>query len=433
MSCIPRNKRPGGIERLPFDVLLQIFDNIPAEDLVHLLCTCRALYSLAGDETVWRSLSSRYGLHDNTHFDGRTWYIIYTRLLHTYGPMLGLWAGDHPYTGNVIEILLDSGNSDTPGGIVVDMWCFRSLDPEEFGGPEMPEPPVYRRLARIDFAETSTRYGPPTMCCHCDSRVGTHRGLLTLLSPTVQGFYLLTRQGRYPHPDFPSADSHAWVNDAQYPRLTCLPSPHVDQGRGVRPHPRVPTVYAAHTSYLKPHAVSLTCDLGCMDRARPFLGFENISPSLPRFYPLRRATHPWVDPDSPEWDPRVLEGLWLGSHGPHGTEVLYMERMERPALLRAWKITGDENVPRGALSWQANVEAQARLSQSERAVCAQCLGDLGAFKLFSGTGTFSGRGFMPHQLHIPSIVLAVGSEPLLRVVWVEAEEVSAYMRHAART
>ncbi|KAL7283816.1 hypothetical protein ACG7TL_003256 [Trametes sanguinea] len=394
MPKVTRNTKLRSIEHLPFDVLLHIIDNITAEDLVHLLCTCRTLYALVGDETVWRSLAGRYGLHDNTRFDGRPWYIIYTRLVHTYGPMLGLWAGDHPYTGNVIEILWDNGNSSPPGGIAVDMWCFRSLEPEEFDGPEMPEPPRYRRLAKIEFAETSTPYGPPTMFCRCNSRVDIHRALFTFLSPTLQGFHLQTRQGRYAHPDFPSADSHAWVNDARYPRLTCLRSSHVDQTHIVRPHPRVPTVYAAPTSYIKPHAISLTCTFGCIDRARPFLGFENINPSLPRFYPLRHETRPWVGPDSPEWSARVLEGLWLGSHGPHGTEVLYMEWIRPSTTLRAWKITGDENVPRGALSWQADMEAEALLNQSERALCARSLGDLEAYCLFSGTGTFSGRGFM---------------------------------------
>ncbi|CDO75229.1 hypothetical protein BN946_scf184895.g9 [Trametes cinnabarina] len=393
MKTIPRTRK--GLEYLPFDVLLQLFDNMPARDVVHVLCTCRAFYSLASDDAMWRSLSSRYGLHDNTYFGGRSWYIVYTRLLHTYGPMLGLWAGDHAYTGNVIEVRLEAGDLHTQGGIAFDMWCFRVLEPEEFGGPEMPELPTYRRLVRVDFTGTSTQNGPATTRCCCGGRLPTHRAQLSLLSSTTLGFYLLTRQGRYPHPDFPSADFHAWVDKSRYPRQMCSPAPYIDQTDLVPPQRRLAMVYTAPTAYLKPCAVSLTCEQGCINRQRPFLGFEEASPFHPRYYPLcHDDDHPWMDPFSQDWSAKNLAGLWLGSHGPHGTEVLYVEWTTHPPRLRAWKVTGDENVPRGALSWEASMGDPVRLSGSEHALCAKCLGDPVAYKFFGGTGTFSGRGFM---------------------------------------
>ena len=124
---------------LPYDVLHSVFDLLPSRDLVHLLCCCRCLHSLIGQESIWRNLSARYGLRDITYFGGRSWYIVYTRLLHTYGPMLGLWVGDHAYTGSMLEARLHQGDSTVQGGIIVSNLHFRVLQPEELDEPEEPE------------------------------------------------------------------------------------------------------------------------------------------------------------------------------------------------------------------------------------------------------------------------------------------------------
>ncbi|KAJ8501690.1 hypothetical protein ONZ51_g464 [Trametes cubensis] len=410
---------------MPYDVLRHLFDLLPSPDLVHVLCSCRTLYNLANDQSIWRSMAARYGLHDISYFGGRSWFVVYTGLLHTYGPMLGLWAGDHPYTGNIIEIRLHAGNSKRQGGIVVDAWRFRFLQPEELDTPEMPEPPTYKRLARIEFAQTPSPQGPAKMICQCDRRRPPHSAAFGFLSPSTQGFGLHTRQGQFLHPDFPCADCESWVAPGKYPRIGCQPSMHVDQSARVTP--RVPTVYALPSTYRSPSAVVIHCAWGCVNQVRPFLGFDNITPHLPRYYPLRHDVHPYVDPTSSQWTPSSITGLWLGSHGPHGTEALYLDLASRLAL-RAWKITGDENVPRGAISWQANMENPLDLAGTDLAMCLRCLGDLDGFKFFGGTGTLSGRGFMPHQQQSTPVILAVGPKPLLRVVWVDGEEVSAYMR-----
>ncbi|KAI0351534.1 hypothetical protein OH77DRAFT_1498495 [Trametes cingulata] len=376
---------------LPYDVLLDVFSLLPSRDLVNLLCSCRTLYALVADESTWCSLSRQYGLRDVTHFGGRSWYTIYTRLLHTYGPMLGLWAGDHPYTGGVIEITLDAGIADRPGGIVVEMWRFRTLQPEDLDGPEVPELPAYSLLARIDFSTTATLHEPAKMTCRCDKRSSAHRAWFELLSPSFRGFYLHTRRGQYAHPDLPGPEVDAW-----------------------------------------PHAIIMSCELGCIQRHRPFLGFEDISQAAPRFYPLRHEPHPYIDADSPSWGPTSLEGVWLGSHGPHGTECLFFEWVGRLSTLRAWKISGDENVPRGALTWEAKMHTSLQLSGDHLEVCARSLGDLNGYKFFRGSGTFSARGFMPHQRESAAVILAVGHAPMLRVVWVDVEEVSGYIRYPGR-
>ncbi|KAL1937613.1 hypothetical protein VTO73DRAFT_12999 [Trametes versicolor] len=390
----PRPPASRTVIHLPYDVLVDMFSFLHSPDLVNLLCSCRTLYALVGDESTWRSLSSTYGLRNIDHFGGRSWYTVYTRLLHTYGPMLGLWAGDHPYTGSVIEVGLQAGDANRQGGIIVELWRFRALQPEDLDGPETAEPPTYIPLATIDFSHTATVHGPPMITCSYDKRSPTHRAEFELQSPCTTGFYLHTRRGQYPHPDFPSAESHTWVDGTRYPRIRCTPSRSIDQTPHLPPHPRVPVVYAAPTSYRKPPALSISCSLGCAERARPFLGFNDISDSLPRFYPLRHDMPKHIEPLSPGWHPTTLVGVWLGSHGPHGTECLYVDWVSHPATLRAWKITGDENVPRGALTWHANMETPLPQTQSLRELCVRCLKDIEGYRFFDGAGITSGRGYM---------------------------------------
>ena len=61
--------------------------------------------------------------------------------------------------------------------------------------------------------------------------------------------------------------------------------------------------------------------------------------------------------------------------------------------LRAWKLTGDENVPRGALSWEVALGAGAPAPE-QLPPCAHTLGDLSRYKLFGGSGTVSARAFL---------------------------------------
>ncbi|TBU46866.1 hypothetical protein BD309DRAFT_988482 [Dichomitus squalens] len=69
---------------------------------------------------------------------------------------------------------------------------------------------------------------------------------------------------------------------------------------------------------------------------------------VPRYYPLRTVMQEGEDPASQNWRPENLVGLWLGDYGPHGTECLFLEHNVADSMIRAWKITGDVNVPRGA-------------------------------------------------------------------------------------
>ena len=393
----PNTSRTNTIARLPYDVLLHILRSLSSVDLVHLLSCSRSLYALVHEESIWRSLSALYSLHDIQYFGGRSWYTIYTRMLRPYGPLLGLWAGDHPYTGGVLDVRLHPGDRHTPGGIVIEMWQFRLLQPEDLDEPEVPEPPIHIPLVRIDFSIASTPPESPFVRCCCNRRSVSppHSASIEVLEATNQGHFLRTRHGSYSHPDFPSSQSHGWLDESRYPLLRCRASPVEDQTPQVSQlRPRIPMVFAAPTTYRKPKAISIRCRHGCVDRIRPFLGFDRMVSSPPRYYPVRLDVHPEIHPASPNWHPRLLMGLWFGSHGPHGTECLYFDWNSSSSILRAWKITGDENVPRGALSWEVDTATPYPMSQVPPCALEYGIDDLTRFRLFGGTGTISARGHL---------------------------------------
>ncbi|KAI0958082.1 hypothetical protein AcW1_006261 [Taiwanofungus camphoratus] len=445
------NTVTSGIESLPYDIVLALISFLSADDSIHFLSASRTLYALTRDEGIWRHLAGRFGLHDIKHFGGLSFYSVYTRLLHTYAPLLGLWAGDHPYTGNLLYFYLDAGDDERQGGIVGEMLRFRALEPEETDLSGMPELPTRLCAVRIGFEPEASRHdprdrsihsAPRLFCCHgrtaepqmCSET--RHGATLSVMSETNQGIFLHTRQGQFRHPDFPGADADRWCGSAhRLPRLKPASQETTDQTLEMSnaPRPRGPVVFTAPTDHTTPVAISIACERDCWRANAPFLGFENRIPHLPRYYPLRGGARRGMEPLAEDWDPRSLAGLWLGSYGPHGTECVCVCWDARARALHAAKVTGDENVPRGAVSWTAQVARPCEeVRGAPRGVCARAFGDLARCRVYPGTGMTSARGYMPHQRELVQVLLGVVGPDEVRVWWFEDDDVdddlSIYVR-----
>lgn len=130
-------------------------------------------------------------------------------------------------------------------------------------------------------------------------------------------------------------------------------------------------------------------------------GMRDMDQPCGRYYPLR---FPTVPPAATNAQPRDevhqadgsvlgehLSGIWLASYGLFGTEVLFLEWVEEERMLKAWKITGDVQVPRGVVSWTALSSTPVVLDET----ASQVLGNVPlSTRAFSGRGTSSNRGFM---------------------------------------
>ncbi|KAH9950330.1 hypothetical protein B0H21DRAFT_568094 [Amylocystis lapponica] len=433
---------------LPYDVMLEIFTFLASNDIFHLLTTCHALYPLNHDEPIWRMLSARYGVHNNAIFGSRSFRTIYTRLLHTYGPLLGLWANDHPFRGNIIQFRIapDRWRHHSSHALIGEVWQFppaADLSPAERQEPQLPR---YVEFVQIGFSCDDTvqltwqvRADPTDEATPYADRDTSDTPSLHLLAPSHRSVSLYSIFHPYPHPDFPAPGADAWFDPArELPRLP-LEEPPVEeadvggfpsctrQQQGAflyavsnpadPPNPPALSFFAHPADTLQLHAPPH----GFIDRRR--------SPH-PRYYPLRDTVAPCADPAAPGWHAASLAGLWLGAYGPHGTECLFLEHDGARHEVRAWKVTGDINVPRGAHSWvlELGADAGAALADMERELA---LGLGGApRRAFWGVGNVSAHGYVRRE-HVKVVVILVGRDEI-RVRWGQSSYVNKYVRYQGR-
>lgn len=438
-----------GAEDLPNELVCTICSYLPAVDVVHFLSTCKTLHAFMAEETIWRNLCAAYGVHDPTELNGRTFFDVYSGLLHVYGPLLGLWASDAPYLGCILEFRLDAGVK----GILGERWCTGTRSP--FQAP--PVLPTYHGLLSISLPsarlnaqlrasrqdevdiqwsseETDHETGvAETVLRPLIESDGTPTLTLKVLSPTDASSYVLSNTSHSVLPDFPSDSFAAWYDPSrELPRLPLEPSPAVyagslDEAVGFfkdpdwddeigGPNPTASAMITAKGRHIKPAALhihhrSLVGVEGRDSRfPGPFLGsawlafVSNLnvhkpSPFNARLYPLRSEYRVGQDPADQHWDPASLEGLWLGSYGIHGTEVLWFSYDAGESVITALKLTGDYNVPRGAASFAIDLKEKIDMTQQ-----VQPDGYIGIplHRVYRSQGIVSAFGFaLVTSYHIP--------------------------------
>ncbi|KAJ3480247.1 hypothetical protein NLI96_g8487 [Meripilus lineatus] len=117
-----------------------------------------------------------------------------------------------------------------------------------------------------------------------------------------------------------------------------------------------------------------------------------------RYYPMIFPQIPEamlsVEPDQEIWKPESLIGLWYGAYEVYGSEVLFLDWDAITNEVKAWKVTGDINVPRGAVSWSFQTSARVDLDDHAWEVFSQ-LGHISRdVRAYRGIGVVGGRGYM---------------------------------------
>ena len=368
---------------LPYDVLLLIFIQLSPVDVVYFISTSRTFYyPLADDTATWRPFCTPYGICDNSVFRNRSFRVIYGRLLHKYGPLLGLWCSDYPFAGNIIEFRLVPDKWLRTGEpiIVGDIWQFIARDRNS----RKPQCPVYTEFLQIGF--TPWRKSTPKTAndvqiswhLRSDRDLGflVHNGIPppyirmdgngTLATPSLHVIAptdMTLRVSNYSSGEFPDSMSAPW-----YDPIRGVPRMPQEALPPIQPRVRSWWMRGGDLHYVtgtpKPASISIfpppqgqKSDVWLHELHNPehALSF-NYNDYVSRYYALRTVMQEGVDPASPDWRPDTMVGLWLGDYGPHGTECLFMEHDTAEEALRAWKITGDVNIPRGACTWSADLK-----------------------------------------------------------------------------
>ncbi|KAL4248845.1 hypothetical protein ABKN59_003958 [Abortiporus biennis] len=122
---------------LPYEILLHIFRFSGDERAItSVILSSRALYSTFNeDEHLYYTLCARHLsrsiLTARSHFSPcRTFKSLYTELLYPYGPLLGLWASDLPFLGNILEFRIVKYQEVGWEGIVGEVWVFPEKRPD---------------------------------------------------------------------------------------------------------------------------------------------------------------------------------------------------------------------------------------------------------------------------------------------------------------
>ena len=179
-------------------------------------------------------------------------------------------------------------------------------------------------------------------------------------------------------------------------------------------------------------------------QARDIYFIRHCQPHSPIVY--RPLTIPEPKTDSNDHPLARFSGLWVGTYGGHGLEILHLECRQQfscpitadgvateaeivPTALIATKITGDPNVPHGQISFAAvrprPLQPESRPSydgvgQSENANQSR--------HSFSRSESFlvAQTNFVEHQFIRTRVMLV--SETLLKVTWFALHHTSSFLR-----
>ncbi|CCL98690.1 uncharacterized protein FIBRA_00693 [Fibroporia radiculosa] len=421
---------------LPFDVFFELLNYVSATEITFLLSTCRTLHRYVHQVSIWQRLCARYGLR-TTH--GRSFFTTYTQLLHPYGPLLGIWASDHPYYGNIVEFRLLPDDQNAPGGIVGEVWRFPT---RQFDG-KAPSFPEYSRVLNISFSSDSPLPGAneecatpvvTSVCCGApnparitkdNTDIPLHSASIEIVSPSPHAYFLQEYRRTYMHPEFPAEAADWYDTERELPHVPKSTIAIQDQRQLVNIYPavRLPLIFTSITARTKPAAISIRCHVaGCESLQMP-LPFDDMITAPPRYYPLRRDTQEGIDPDDAEWSLQSLTGLWLGDYGRSGTECLHVTWRQDLDELRAYKLTGDAHVPRGVCTWTV-------MSQPAEMSSAALQNSHAVARAFRGVGTISLRGF-PAATAVELVVGIVGANEI-RIWWDQVNDWRTYVRYTGR-
>ncbi|KAH9848845.1 hypothetical protein C2E23DRAFT_841840 [Lenzites betulinus] len=375
---------------LPYDVLREIFIRLSAVDVLYFLCTSRKLYyPLIDDDSTWYNFCAPYGITNTSMFRNRSFRIIYGRLLHRYGPLLGLWCSDYPFHGNVVEFRLVPDRWLRRGEpiIVGDVWEFSGKSTTATN--RRPIYPRYIEFMQVGFLPWKKSTFKTTNDVHVSWHIRSERALGFLVHNGIPPPWVrMDGDGRLATPSLHVIAPSSMTIDLgnSYTQPVTEPEmvnsvPWYDSNRGLPrlipegPPPIIerkdrwlyrPTNVRYIEGELKPASIAFfppphdkESDVRLPELHNPphYIS-RDYQDLIPRYYPMLFPAPQSIDAASDEWTPSSVVGIWLGDYGPHGTECLFLQHHTQASesVLRAWKITGDIGVPRGACSWEANLQ-----------------------------------------------------------------------------
>ncbi|ESO91018.1 hypothetical protein LOTGIDRAFT_233514 [Lottia gigantea] len=288
---------------LPPELLLNILSYLPATDVSSVCQTCTKLNEVADQEIVWQNLiksefniKNHIGCYDGSYKD------VYTKVLHKYKDMLGIWQPEMGSYGGLLHIKLRDGR-------IIGEECFAPVDPD-----------VYHNLRKkvlfsIQLSEDTTH--EEILCYRGFDR--PHPSSIQWTEAGTVKFHC-SDSDRHKHPEGKQKEFESWLVEETGQR---------------------PSEFFVHGQELLLMKFLVTTQLGCT-------------------YDLTRLSFP-----QPEANVIVQPGLFKGNYGGHGIELIMLTYLP-DMMAEGKKITGDPNVPANKISLYIDLRRPMFLNRDQQ-------------------------------------------------------------------
>ncbi|ORX82849.1 hypothetical protein K493DRAFT_388414 [Basidiobolus meristosporus CBS 931.73] len=385
------------LAELPEDLLLHQLRYFSAKGLARLSVTNKYFNKICMDDSLWHNVCRSYGVTELGNWPGKTFKSLYYLLLSKWGWLLGLWFGNFPTIGDLVQVVW----VPEEGALVASrIECINTYNMRmEQLLPVNPNVLIYelhtsfkyRRLFVISLDATTSDI---TTLCHypdllirldddtwvpMDNRTGIDLRQCHRANVSKVSFYSHPKTG-------------LWVSLPEQWELdyTNQDSPQMSK----RP------------------CFSWRCSRHCHECSR--FQVRMFVPSLAKLFPFE------VNPSASS----PLQGLWVGTYGPHGCEILLFNYDEQGSQLLASKITGDINVPRGEITFL--VDFGRELVDASNVLFR-------GYRVYAGQGQIASNSFLNSRMidiecmhRFPCRMIGILIRFIRIGIWISNDEIAVY-------
>ncbi|CAF1088630.1 unnamed protein product [Adineta ricciae] len=360
------------MDQLPYEVLFEIASRIDSpRDLCSFSRVCSLFSTVSRDDRVWKRLCYQlYNVKPPLNAIKQSFYELFTKILVPYGRYLGYWKSDEMFFGGLINVHLNLSDGNIIGEKIAPYPAQPDYDQFNMNDDESSFEPIYTQT-KIFSIDTRTNQ---IFCYDCNL-------------PHSELKWVKTFDNNEPY--FGLSQEALPISE----RSSLILNDHRDDA-----YPRERDIHFIKCCY--EHQIIY-------------------------YYPLSI-----VQPTTGEHDHPLsrLNGLWVGSYGGHGLELLHLEFFHEftyssvsddastneetvSDALVARKISGDRNVPHGKISFAAirPIEVESDSPPS-----------------YEGIGQIAHTGYDSPQFIRTKVVLL--SKDILSVTWYALHHTSAFKR-----
>ncbi|KXS17496.1 hypothetical protein M427DRAFT_54440 [Gonapodya prolifera JEL478] len=355
---------------LPPELWHGILALLRTRDIAHTAETCRFLHRAAQAQIVWREKArTDFGFVHSPETQVSAFH-LYKTVLTPYARFVGFWHADFPFfNSRLVQCRI------TPRGVIVGEELAAltgqsaspfSLDPAL--SVDALDPVISRETLFEIVPQTDA---DPLVLCHGNQAINGRSGSEGLLHTAW------LKENEMDVLPAVLASNQRWFVPRGHPNPTTglFPFAHTwdPTEESSQPFSPGPSDHA-HRHLL----LSIDCEHGCYTSRLRTVSFRRVDgrneiQSTTLFRPtFSLVAHPRAVADvdrvlaqtQTQTQRRALtprQGIWVGTYGSHGQEFVLLQYADG-ARLEAHKITGDLNVPRGELSWSADLSREVDVS-----------------------------------------------------------------------